>query len=204
MQKLKTIPLEAILIPEAHIRVQSIDKKAIAKLAGSILSAGILVRIIVRPVGNDKYELIDGERRLHAFRSLYDQEGWKWVGITAIVEDMTPKEAIRRQIAINENRQDLTPFEKAKGFKLAWDTGYFRSYRELSSLVGKSHTSVIRSINIFKRFPKEILDAFESGLLKQAHLQYFYALPNRQAMRKLFRAIVSELSRGPGTSQPIG
>jgi ParB family transcriptional regulator, chromosome partitioning protein len=180
------------LIPKSHIRVQSIDEKAIAKLAESILAAGILVRIIVRPVGKEKYELVDGERRLHAFKSLYDKEGRKWIGIPAIVEDMTPKEAIRRQIAINENRQDLTPFEKAKGFKLAWDTGYFKSYRELSLLVGKSHTSVIRSINIFDRFPKEIIDAFESGLLKQAHLQYFYALPNRQAMRKLFNAIVKD------------
>ncbi len=114
MQKLETIPLESILIPKSHIRVQSIDEKAIAKLAESILSAGLLVRIIVRSVNNGRYELVDGERRLHAVESLYEKEGRKWIGIPAIVEDMTPKEAIRRQVVINENRQDLTPFEKAK------------------------------------------------------------------------------------------
>ena len=129
MEKLKTIPLDAIIIPKTHIRVQSIDEKAIKKLADSINSSGLLVRIILRPIGSGgKYELVDGERRLRAFRSLYEAEGRKWIGIPAIVEEMPAKEAVRRQIVINENRADLTPFEKAKGYKMAWDTGYFTSY----------------------------------------------------------------------------
>ena len=122
------------MIPKSHIRVQSIDEKAIAKLAESILSAGLLVRIIVRPVSNGRYELVDGERRLHAFESLYEKEGRKWIGIPAIVEEMMPKEAVRRQVVINENRQDLTLFEKAKGYKLAWDTGYFKSDEFVNTL----------------------------------------------------------------------
>ncbi|MDP8214706.1 MAG: ParB/RepB/Spo0J family partition protein [Candidatus Euphemobacter frigidus] len=190
MDKLETIPLEAISIPKNHIRVQSVDEKALKKLSDSILSAGLLVRIIVRPVGKGRYELVDGERRLRAYRMLFEAEGRKWIGIPAIVEEMTPKEAISRQVAINENRKDLTPYEKAKGYKQAWETGYFKSYRDLASVVGKSHTSVIRSINIFERFPKEILQAFENGDLKQAHLQYFYSMPNRQAMRALYQAII--------------
>ena len=124
---------------------------------------------------------------------LFDKEGQKWIGIPAIVEEMSPREAVRRQVAINENRQDLTPFEKAKGYKQeAWDTGYFKSIRELSLMVGKSHTVVVRSINIFKRFPKEVIDAFESGELKAAHLKYFYRLPNQKAMIKLCRKIIRE------------
>lgn len=192
MEKLETIPLDAIIIPKNHIRVQSIGEKTIKKLAESIISSGLLVRIIVRPVGPGKYELVDGERRLRAFRSLYEKKGRKWVGIPAIVEEMSAKEAVRRQIAINENRENLTPYEKAKGYKLAWDTGYFKSYRDLASTVGKSHTSVIRSIGIFDKFPKEVIDAFEEGTIKQAYLEAFYRLPNKKAMLKLLRAIVRE------------
>ena len=193
MDKLETVPLDAISIPKNHIRVQSIDEKAINKLADSINSSGLLVRIILRPVGSGgKYELVDGERRLRAFRSLYETEGRKWIGIPAIVEEMPPKEAVRRQIVINENRADLTPFEKAKGYKMAWDTGYFTSYRDLALTVGKSHTSVIRAIGIFDKFPQEVIDAFEDGTIKQAYLEAFYRLPNRKAMLKLLRAIVSE------------
>jgi len=114
MEKLETIPLDAIIIPKNHIRVQSIGEKTIKKLADSITSSGLLVRIIVRPVGPGKYELVDGERRLRAFRSLYEKEGRKWVGIPAIVEEMSPKEAVRRQVAINENRADLTPTRRRK------------------------------------------------------------------------------------------
>ena len=192
MEKLETIPLDAIIIPKNHIRIQSIDEKAIKKLADSLNSSGLLVRIIVRPLGSGKYELVDGERRLRAFRSLYEAEGRKWIGIPAIVEEMPAKEAVRRQIVINENRADLTPFEKAKGYKMAWDTGYFTSYRDLAVTVGKSHTSVIRAIGIFDKFPQEVIDAFEDGTIKQAYLEAFYRLPNRKAMLKLLRAIVSE------------
>jgi len=193
MDKLETVPLDSISIPKNHIRVQSIDEKAIKKLAESINSSGLLVRIILRPVGSGgKYELVDGERRLRAFRSLYEAEGRKWIGIPAIVEEMPPKEAIRRQIVINENRADLTPFEKAKGYKMAWDTGYFPSYRDLARTVGKSHTSVIRAIGIFDKFPQEVIDAFENGTIKQAYLEAFYRLPNKKAMLKLLRAIISK------------
>ena len=193
MDKLETVPLDAISIPKNHIRVQSIDEKAINKLADSINSSGLLVRIILRPVGSGgKYELVDGERRLRAFRSLYETEGRKWIGIPAIVEEMPPKEAVRRQIVINENRADLTPFEKAKGYKMAWDTGYFPSYRDLARTVGKSHTSVIRAIVIFDKFPQEVIDAFENGTIKQAYLEAFYRLPNKKAMLKLLRAIISK------------
>ena len=192
MEKLETIPLDAIIIPKNHIRIQSIDEKAIKKLADSLNSSGLLVRIIVRPLGSGKYELVDGERRLRAFRSLYEAEGRKWIGIPAIVEEMSLKESVRRQIVINENRADLTPFEKAKGYKMAWDTGYFTSYRDLALTVGKSHTSVIRAIGIFDKFPQEVIDAFEDGTIKQAYLEAFYRLPNRKAMLKLLRAIVSE------------
>ncbi|MDP8236075.1 MAG: ParB/RepB/Spo0J family partition protein [Candidatus Erginobacter occultus] len=192
MATLKNIELDAITISKDHIRVQSLDPKALEKLSASILSYGLLVRIIVRPVGEGRYELVDGERRYFAFRSLYEKEGRKWIAIPAIVEEMTPQESVRRQVAINENRQDLTPFEKAKGYKLAWETGYFQSYRELASLVGKSHTTISRSIGIFKKFPPAIIAGFEKGSIKQAYLESFYRLPDRKAMLALYRAIIRE------------
>ncbi|MFH1038134.1 MAG: ParB/RepB/Spo0J family partition protein [PVC group bacterium] len=192
METLQDIPLNAISIPKDHIRVQSIDEKALNKLAVSILTSGLLVRIIVRPVGKEKYELVDGERRYRAYCSLYEKEGQKWITIPAIVEEMSPKEAVRRQVAINENREDLTPFEKAKGYKLAWETGYFKSYRELASMVGKSHTSVVRSIGIFDKFPPEIIKGFEDGTIKKAYLESFYRLPDKKAMLKLFNAIIRD------------
>ena len=192
MDKLETIPLGVISIPKDHLRVQSVGEKELKKLSESILLAGLLVRIIVRPAGKDKYELVDGERRFRAYRMLFDREGQKWIGIPAIIQDISPKEAIRRQVVINENRKDLTPFEKCKGFKMAWDTGYFQSYRELGNVVGKSHTTVSRAINVFDVLPPEVIKAFESGKIKQTHLRFFSRLKTREMKRRLFRAITKE------------
>jgi len=192
MDKLETIPLEAISIPEDHLRVQSVGEKELKKLSESILLAGLLVRIIVRPAGKGRYELVDGERRLRAYRMLFEKEGQKWIGIPAIVQEISPKEAIRRQVVINENRKDLTPFEKCKGFKLAWETGYFQSFRELGAVVGKSHTTVSRAINVFEVLPPEVVNAFESGKIKQTHLRYFSKLKNREVKRQLYRVITRD------------
>ncbi len=192
MQKLAEIPLSAITVPEGHLRSQSLEERSLERLARSILSAGLLVRILVRPLGRDRYELVDGERRLKAFQGLYESQGRKWIAIPAIVEEMDRKEAIRRQLAMNENRRDLTPYEKARGYKQAWRTGYFENRRELAELIGKSPGTVGRSIDIFDRFPREVIEAFESGKLKQAHLHFFYALPDREAMLKLCRAIIRD------------
>ena len=73
-----------------------------------------------------------------------------------------------------------------KGFRVS------SSYRELALTVGKSHTSVVRSIGIFDKFPQEIIDGFEAGTIKQKYLESFYRLPDRKAMLKLLRAIVRE------------
>jgi len=129
MQKLAEIPLSAISVPPDHLRSQSLEERGLAKLAASILSAGLLVRILVRPLGGERYELVDGERRLRAFQDLYEEEGRRWVAIPAIVEEMDREEAIRRQLAMNANRRDLTPYEKAKGYREAWETGYFKDQR---------------------------------------------------------------------------
>ncbi len=192
MQKLADIPLSVISVPPDHLRSQSLEEKGLEKLAASILSVGLLVRILVRPLGADRYELVDGERRLQAFRNLYEREGRKWVVIPAIVEEMDRDEAIRRQLAMNANRRDLTPYEKAKGYREAWETGYFKDQRELATLVGRSPAAVERSIDIFRRFPPEVVEAFESGRLKQAHLHFFYGLPDREAMLELCQRITRE------------
>ena len=192
MEKLAEIPTKSISIPKDHIRVQSVDQKSIKELADSILAVGLLVRIIVRPIGKDRYELVDGERRFRAFQLLLKEKGKKWEKIPAVVEEMSAKEAVSRQLTINENREDLTPFEKAKGQKLAWETGLFKSQRDLAKSVGVDHATVTRNINVFDRFPKEIIAGFEQQKLRQAHLLYFYRLPNRQAMRKLYNAIVDK------------
>ena len=189
MEKLANIPLGSISIPENHLRVQSINLKSVKKLADSILAAGLLVRIIVRPEGKDRYELVDGERRLRAYQLLLKERGERWKEIPANIREMSAREAVGFQVAINENRRDLTPFEKAKGCRMAWETGLFHSHRDLASLIGIGHAEVTRSINIFKVFPREIIQGFETGKLKQAHLLYFYRLPDRQAMRKLYSAI---------------
>ena len=71
--------------PNARQPRRDFDAASISELAGSIRSAGLLQPVILRPItgSRDQFELIAGERRLRACKSL------DWTKIPAIVTNAT-------------------------------------------------------------------------------------------------------------------
>ena len=59
-------------VPVAHVRPNPrqprtvFDEDALAELVDSIREVGLLQPVVVRPLGEDQYELVMGERRLRA------------------------------------------------------------------------------------------------------------------------------------------
>lgn len=109
------LPVDAIR-PNPHQPRRFFDAKALAGLAGSIRTVGLLEDILVRPV-DDGYEIVLGERRWRASQ-LAERPT-----IRAKIVELTDDEV--RQIAITENihREDLTPVEEAFSFKAYVDQG---------------------------------------------------------------------------------
>ena len=80
------------------------------ELKRSIVEKGLLHPIIVRPVDNSFYEVVAGNRRLEAFRSLGRST------IPSIINDLNDQEAFEVLITENVQRQTLSPLEEAKAF----------------------------------------------------------------------------------------
>ena len=92
-----------------------LDDEKMSDLVESIRVNGILSPVLVRPDGEDSYEMISGHRRMHAA---------KIVGLTmipAIVRDLTDDEAIVYMVDSNIQREELLPSEKAFAFKMKMD-----------------------------------------------------------------------------------
>src|SRR5687767_860230 len=105
--ELRHVPVE-LISPNASQPRRRFDPDSIAALARSIADAGIVQPLIVRPLGDGRYELIAGERRWRAAREA------KLETVPALVRD--EDEARRMQTALIENiaREDLNPLDEAR------------------------------------------------------------------------------------------
>lgn len=98
--------------PFRHHPFHVTDDARMQDLVESIRKNGILVPAIVRSIGNDKYEMISGHRRMHAAEKLGLER------IPVIIRDMSDDEAIVKMVDSNIQREELLPSEKAFAYRM--------------------------------------------------------------------------------------
>lgn len=101
------IPLDNIVMPATQPR-RYFTPKAMQSLVESVKRDGILMPLLVRPVG-DKYELVAGERRYKAAKD---------AGLTEVpvsIKQMSDSQAIQYALTENLQREDLNPVEETEG-----------------------------------------------------------------------------------------
>lgn len=101
------VPLDKIVMPSSQPR-RYFDPRAMQALFESVKCDGILMPLLVRPVG-DKYELVAGERRYRAACV---------VGLTSVpatIREMSDSQAIQYALTENLQREDLNPVEETEG-----------------------------------------------------------------------------------------
>lgn len=143
-----------------------VDDAKMQDLIDSIRENGILSPTLIRPIGNDEYEMVSGHRRMHAAMKLGMET------VPAIIRDMTDDEAIVKMVDSNIQREELLPSEKAFALKMKMDAmrrqgtrsdltsdqnGPKLTVREIGGDDGMSGTQVKRFIRLTELIP-ELLD----------------------------------------------
>ena len=82
------------------------------ELINSVKESGVITPVLLRPAGENQYEMISGHRRMYAAR----KAGLSTV--PAIVRDMTDDEAVIAMVDANIQREELLPSEKAFAYKM--------------------------------------------------------------------------------------
>lgn len=147
-----------------------VDDDKMLELVESIKANGVLSPVLIRPCGNDLYEMISGHRRLHAA---------KLAGLTAIpsiIREMTDDEATIAMVDANIQREELLPSEKAWAYKMKMDAmrkragrpqnnlsqigTNFRADQEMAEQVGESRNQIRRYIRLTELIPEllELVD----------------------------------------------
>jgi len=140
---------------------QHADPERMAELIADVAARGILEPIIVRPTGEERYEVVAGERRYRAAMLA----GLAQVPVIVRV-DMTEAEA--REAALVENllREDLDIEDEARFIKALYEEK--QSLRAVGEAIHKSYQYVNRRLKLLE--DPEALLAYREGLINLDHL----------------------------------
>ena len=120
------------------------DEGSLYELAESIKAQGVMQPILVRPVGNGRFEIIAGERRARAAKLAGLDE------VPVLVKDVPDESAAAMALIENIQREDLNPLEEAQGLKRLTDE-FGLTHEMAAQAVGRSRSAasnLLRLLNL--------------------------------------------------------
>jgi len=179
----KVIPVDRIE-PNPDQPRMVFDVEALHELAASIREHGVLQPILVRPLGENRFQLIAGERRWRASREAGHAT------IPALVEDIDDETALEIAIIENLQREDLNPLEEAEIYdRMVHEHGY--SIRKLAEKLGKDKGYLENRLRLADA-PEEIRELVS---LRKDTLSHAYELLKVQDPKKR-RKLASQVASG--------
>ena len=109
--------------------------EALEELAASIQSQGIIQPIVVRPIAQDQFEIIAGERRWRAAR----QAGLRQV--PCLIKNVQDRAAIAMALIENIQREDLNVIEEAQALERLQNE-FELTHQKVAEVIGKSRATV--------------------------------------------------------------
>jgi ParB family chromosome partitioning protein len=171
------------LVPQKGQPRQHFAKDKIDELAQSIQEHGLLEPIVVRRIpGQDKFEIIAGERRWRASQKAGLRE------VLVVVKDVTPKAAFELALIENVQREDLNPVELAEALdRLVKEHAY--TQETLAERLGKDRTTIANSLRLLK-LPASVRSRVISGELTEGHARALLGAPDVAKIEELAERVV--------------
>jgi|TARA_B110000116_G_C16786341_1_gene561087 ParB family chromosome partitioning protein len=152
------------------------NKEELADLASSIKSKGILQAIIVRPKGNDYFEIIAGERRWRAAQIAGIHQ------LPALIKDMNDGMVQEAALIENIQRENLNAVEEANAYKAILSNNN-SDHDSLARSLGKSKSHISNMIRLLE-LDEEILNYVIGGKLSMGHARALIGVPNAKELAK--------------------
>ena len=183
--ELRDLPLD--LIRPGRYQPRSVfDEDKLAELAHSIRAQGVVQPFVVRPVGDDGFELIAGERRWRAaqFAGL-DR-------IPAVVREVPDEVSVAMALIENIQREDLNPLEEATALRRLIDD-FHMTHQEAADAVGRSRAAVSNLLRLLELM-QEVKDMIDMRRIEMGHARALLSLDDAlqvQAAREVVRKRLS-------------
>lgn len=160
------------------------EKEALQELAESIAEHGIIQPITVRKVGNDRYQLISGERRFRASQIA----GLKKV--PAYIRIANDQSMLEMALVENIQRQDLNAIEVALSYQRLIDECSL-TQDQLSQKLAKSRPSITNHLRLLK-LPAAIQLGIRDKDITMGHARALVSAGNEDKQLELFKKVITE------------
>ena len=198
IEKTKTaVPLEpadkvnvVLDIPVNHIRAnphqprKDFKREALDELADSIKKHGLIQPITVRYIGEKRFELISGERRLRASKIAGEEE------IPAYVREVNDEQMIAFALIENIQREELNPLEVAMGYqRLMEECKYTQG--EVAERVGKNRSTVTNMMRLLQ-LPDFLQAALRDEQISTGHARALISVEKETDQRSILKRILKK------------
>ena len=153
------------------------DEDAITELAESIQQHGMIQPIVVRPVGENRYQIVAGERRWRAAKRIGLSE------VPVIIRELTELEASQIALVENLQRENLNPIEEARGYQTLIQQ-FEITQEEVARIVGRSRPAVANALRLLN-LPVAVQDMVEKGRLTVGHAKALAAIRDPELLVSL-------------------
>ncbi len=175
------IPVDHIR-PNPHQPRKDFNEEALDELSSSIKKHGLIQPITVRYLGEKRFELISGERRLRATKLAGIAE------IPAYIREANDEQLIAFALIENIQREQLNPLEISMGYKrLIDECNYTQS--EVAERVGKNRTTVTNMLRLLQ-LPDFIQAALRDESISTGHARALINLKSESDQKKALSKIV--------------
>lgn len=156
------------------------DTATLDELAASIKSQGLIQPILVRPVGNDRYEIIAGERRWRASQIAGLRE------VPVLIREIPDDAALAMALIENIQREDLNPLEEAMGLQRLIDE-FGMTHQQAADAVGRSRSAATNLLRLLQ-LAAPVQDMLLENKLDMGHVRALIPLPGADQVAVAHRA----------------
>lgn len=162
------------------------EPNSLRELADSISVQGVIQPIIVRPLGERRYEIVAGERRWRASQLAGLQE------IPVVIREVDETTAVAISLIENIQREDLNPLEEASAFERLI-TEFNLTHQQIAEAVGKSRTSVTNMLRLLELNP-DVKSFLEQSQIEMGHARALLGLKGSQQSHVAKQVVKAGLS----------
>jgi ParB family chromosome partitioning protein len=183
--ELRDLPLDMIR-PGRYQPRSVFDPEKLAELADSIRAQGIVQPVVVRPVEDEQFELIAGERRWRAAQMA------GIANIPAVIRDVPDEVSVAMALIENIQRENLNPLEEATALRRLIDD-FEMTHQEAADAVGRSRAAVSNLLRLLELM-QEVKDMIDLRLIEMGHARALLSLDQKlqlQAAREVIRKRLS-------------
>jgi len=165
------------LTPQRAQPRQFFAPAALEDLAQSIREHGVIEPLVVRRAGEDRFEIIAGERRWRAAQKAGLKE------LLVVVREINDKDAFELALIENVQREDLNAIELAEGLQRLIEEHQY-TQETLAKRIGKDRSTLANALRLLK-LPDAVRKLVVKGDLSEGHARSLLAAPDEAAMLRL-------------------